>query len=143
MTAQADILSKMKQTAKSLVQNALHLIEAAQGAETAEEIQRLQEDQQELIDTLIDLDEALKKDKEELLESNPEWIQVQELLNEFEKANENFISHLSVRKGLIQFEVKDLQKSKQQLNAVKDSYGKQGPSSVSKKNGKRRINTLS
>lgn len=142
MPSHTDLLSEMEQTARTLVQNAQALLEAAKGAATADELQPLQDKQNTLVEQLVTSDQKLRdiganKD----VEGSKAWSRIQELLEEFEKANEAFITQLSVRKGLIHFEAKQIQKSKRQLGAVKNRYVTQLP--PKKKRGKKGINTLS
>ena len=141
MSALDDTVKEMKTTIDALLANASELLELSKHVDSVDELTPLQTEQEKLITQLISLDEEVqKRAKTKAARSKlPEWDAIQAGLDKFEELNQAFITQLGIRKGIIQFEINDIKKSKKQLAAMKDSYG---ATSGKKSSGRRGINTI-
>ena len=130
------LLKEMESVLDALVENAESLKELSSGTIASEELAKLQATQEALIADLVKKDaKAQKLDKAE--REQPAWGRIQQKLETFATLNDAFINNLSVRKGLIQFEIQDIKKTRQSLVEMKVRYGpKPG-------DDKPRINTVS
>ena len=129
-------LVEMETVLDALVTNAESLKKLSMETVTTEELTKLQETQEGLLADLIKKDRAVQK-LGTVVHSEPAWQSIQNKLEGFSKLNETFIENLSVRKGLIQFEIQEVKKTRQSLGEMKSRYGTK-PS-----DGKKRINKLS
>lgn len=143
MAAKEDPIKKMEAVAKALVANAEKLVLASQEAASAEDLQPLQSEQDQLVNELLELDKMLQSKGAKPHSDHPSWIDIEALLETFEDLNQTFITNLKVRKELIQFELQDIKKAKKGLNSVKGSYGALVPSKDKKRKSQNKINTLS
>jgi hypothetical protein len=129
-------LEELETTVEALIENAKALIEVSRGSVTAEELSKLQGRQEELIAEIIKKDKAVQK-LGDGVKSESAWSRIQEKLDLFGTLNESFIQNLSIRKGLINFEIEEVRKTRKSLAHVRTRYGNQPGDEKS------RVNTIS
>lgn len=106
-----------------------------------EEVSRLQDEQAEFIEQLVSLNESFQETYQirPTQVGSPQSERIQTLVEEFNKINEEFMTNIMVRQGLVKEELKLTSKSLQSLRDVKGMYGVQPQEFVSGT----KINTLS
>lgn len=108
---------------KKLTANAQDLLDCSKGTISESELVALQEEQDALIATLVEQNKCLLQ----ACQAEPtgaRWKRIQKSLDLFQELNGKFMDNIGVRKGLIQFELKDVRKARQSLKEVRASYGK-------------------
>lgn len=141
-----ELLCEFESTTDQLIQLAQELLDHSSDDIQKGKIEKLQEKQKDLVDKVLDFEKKLSKKGivDDKRREYPNWLRIEEKLAYFQTLNEQFINNFKVRKGLIQFEVEKVQKTKRQLQDVKKTYGGKGKKGKGKdKKDGRRINTLS
>ncbi|MCB1136819.1 MAG: hypothetical protein KDK78_11165 [Chlamydiia bacterium] len=133
MAAKKQLLNEMELAAAELVVVAKDLYNCSKGALAEEELNTLQSRQEELIQKLVALDASLTE-AGGVSEDEEAWGRVRDALDEFQNYNQQFISNVNVRKGLVQFDLANVRKSRRFLSEMKSTYGKAKPKA--KKAGK-------
>jgi len=104
MAKTEDLLNSMEQILDLLIQNANELLDLSQKVFAEEELTRLQAQQNELLNQLIDKDEAVNK----LPAGGPQLVplrnRIDEKLTLFQDLNARFIDNITASNGPIQFE---------------------------------------
>lgn len=108
------LLKEMDGVLDQLIDNAEKLHEISKKVIAEEELTALQSRQQELLTSLLSLDEAchqagLSKSKKEYSKLNTS---IQEKLNIFEQLNSSFVNNVVSSHGVIQFQGRKTQKPK-------------------------------
>ncbi len=129
-------LKQMESLLDSLVVNASELKQLSTGTVQPEELEGLQAAQEGLIADLVKQDHAVQQ-LGEGAKADPCWGRIQAKMDQFSELNEAFIKNLAVRKGLIQFEIQEVKKTRQSLSDMKVRYSPKAG------DGKSRINELS
>ncbi|MDF2550134.1 MAG: hypothetical protein K0S07_1201 [Chlamydiales bacterium] len=130
MQALSQMQLEVRALIEHLVNNAKQLLEISAQEIDPQEIARLQDEQELLIQKLAQASDGLEKS------ASPFWKEAEASLRQFEELNGSFISNLQVRKGLIQFDLDKIQESRHSLSNLHSSYG-------SKEEPKSRIDTHS
>lgn len=138
-------LLKMEQLLLKLVDNAEELKQQSKGSMDPTILDTLQLHQENMVAEVMAIDQQLTTssggDKKKF-QNKKEWKNIESLLTKFQELNNDFINNVKVRQGLIQFEVKELRKAKQQLLDMKNSYTTPRPNSSQSTPGSR-VNTTS
>lgn len=139
-----ELFTEFEEKTDSLISLAQELLNQAGSQGTKEKVEALQMEQKHLVDSIVSLEKKLSRKgvDEEKRKEYSNWARIEEKLTYFQNLNEEFINHYKVRKGLIQFEMEKVKKTKKALNGVKKTYVNKGKKEKGKKEGKR-INTLS
>lgn len=115
------LLKEMEKVLDQLVENAEKLHELSKSTIDEDVLSSLQDRQEELLDSLVSLDEAChstetgKQNKGDLQVNQ----RIQEKLRVFEDLNSSFVSNLMSSRGLIQFSSKESISSKQSKKVKK------------------------
>ena len=141
MGKSGDLLQKMKGLVDDLLENATSLHTLSQNVISSEEVEKLQKEQQVLIQELIELDKHVQKEYEKDVDQSTFWEEITDKLSTFQDLNDKFMTNLKVRSGIIEFELNDIQKTRQALNGVKKVYVERR--SDKPPQGGSKINTLS
>lgn len=106
-TAEA-LIVQMESVLQKLIENAKQLNETVLHTFSEEELLSLQGRQKELMDRLVEVDDAVNKAcNNSLKKANAAaWGRIQKQLDAFEMLNNEFIHNLSSRTGVIQFDIK-------------------------------------
>jgi DNA repair exonuclease SbcCD ATPase subunit len=126
MATAKQLLKEIDQLVGELTATAERLRTVSDRAIEEAEISSLQDQQNEIIQRLSQADEALKA-----VDSNyqklPAWEAIQKRLEHFTDLNREFVKNLSVRKGVLNFELQDIRKTRRYLRGMDESYGKTKP----------------
>ena len=141
MATVKQLCDEMSKVAADLISNATTLLELSKSPDPMEEIKEYQEKQEELVEVLLALDKEIHGLADSEADLSGFWKDIVNKIDIFQQMNESFVSNLSIRKGLIRFEVNDLRRTRKNLNSVKKVYVKKTENKSRKSNGK--INTLS
>lgn len=137
-------LQSMEDLADALVQNAGELKESATLGSTMSELESLQKVQAKLVEQLVELDHKLGElDFKACKDLGDIWERITKKLTEFEQLNEKFIENMSVRQGIVKFEMNEIRESKKSVGKVKKAYARRRPPGNDGKGPKQRLNTLS
>ncbi len=123
MPGKKKLLSEMERVVTDLVVVAKDLHECSKGALAEEELNALQERQDTLVNELVELDAAIT-DEGGVAKQGAVWKRIRLALDEFQHFNQKFISNVNVRKGLVQFDLANVRKSRKFLADMRGSYGK-------------------
>lgn len=114
------ILSEMEDVLDKLIENAQKLHNLSKHAIAEEELSPLQSIQQELLSTLVSLDDTYHN-----AHPNPSHVddltinkRIQKKLDVFEQLNSSFVDNIVNSHGLIQFETAKLKKTKKVADAT-------------------------
>ena len=122
MKSAKEIVSGMETLVEEIVKTAEQLREMSCIKIVEDELNILQERQEYLIERLLELNVQYEDDSKG--KGNSSSIdKIQERLADFERLNQAYIENLQVRRGLIQFELEDNQRTRQVLDEVKGAYG--------------------
>lgn len=102
----SDKLKKMELIVDELITNAERLKEVSQQVITKEELKPLQEKQEELVNNLVALEDALRGALGEKNGDEDSRKRIKQKLAQFEKLNETFIENMKSSHGLIRFNKK-------------------------------------
>lgn len=143
MTDPLTHLKAMEKTVDALVVNAEALRDGSSTASTIDELADLQKTQETLVAEIVQLNKVLgKADFESNKKASTVWERVLKKLGQFEVLNQKFIENMSIRQGILKFELHDVRQTRKAITQMKESYTrKSGP-----KQGKgpnTRVNTLS
>lgn len=118
-----ELLQQMNSLLDELIALAEVMLEHSSADAKAESIEKLQDQQQGIIDKLIVSDKSLQS----LLQENHNHFEhdianLEKKIAAFEQANAKFIANLSIRKSLIHFELEDVRKSRSAIAKMKAAY---------------------
>lgn len=122
MAGKRELESKLNLALEHLLGNARELLEVSKSSLSGEELEDLQVRQEELLQDVIDADRAFQESwgKEE-----PEPLaSIQRKLKHFQELNEAFVKNLSIRQGIINMELSQIQSSRKQLSDMSSVYSK-------------------
>lgn len=118
------ILSEMEEVLDQLIQNAEKLYDVSRQVIAEEELAPLQNRQQELLSTLLQLDDAFHKANMQTKEDNSSVrSRIQEKIEIFQRINSSFVTNITTSYGLIQFESDKTKKPRKQLKEDKFTAG--------------------
>ena len=122
---ESDQIQRLKQHLGAFLTLAKKLTKLSSGNFDAEEVNHLQEQQTEYLTELVDLEKSLSKSYADGWgKAFPKaLLEVKELKQAINKASQEFIQNLKVRKELIQIDIQEINKTKSALSAVKELYG--------------------
>ena len=131
------VLKEMASVLGDVVSIAERLAAVAHDAADEQTLKPLQAEQEELIAKVVHLDSVLDEltgGKRSHLEDDRSWKLVTQRLEKFEALNSEFLETLTIRQGLIQFNLQELRERKQDLKKVKVAYvaGKGGSKKTAK-----------
>lgn len=137
------VLTQMDETLDQLIAIASELKELSKGTVVAEQLEKLQEQQEGLIAELCRLDALVHADDGQGIPKGSKiWARVEDKMTAFSELNEAFIENVRVRKGLIQFEMQQIKKSRKAVAKMRESYTGTAPKKGSG-GRKPKINTTS
>lgn len=117
-------LREMESLLAELLQTARALKDVSSREISEEELMPLQDRQEELIEEIAKIDRSLARMKDKSFKETPNWVNVQGALVKFQELNDQFIENMKVRKGLIDFDLKDVRKTRKAMAGLKESYGR-------------------
>lgn len=128
MSKPSTIVLELEKVVDELVSNAKELKELSTRSTSEEELSPLQGHQEKLIKKLKSVNTAITKQFKKGIGNGDGsvWARVEKKLEMFQNYNEQFISNLSVLKGLIHFEIQDIKKTRQSVAKLKAAYGPKG-----------------
>ena len=146
MEKTVELLTKMEGVLDQLITQAQDLIDLSKSSVAPEELANMQKQQEKWVDLLqqYDADLANACEPDTQLDAFPQWNKIQKQLDYFQTLNNTFIQNLSTRKGIIQFEVNDVKKTRKSLREMKTGYVKSKKKGTSSRPGdKPRLDTMS